>query len=168
MASVGSPTVFQVNSQLSNSGYQCSDIIGKGTYSIVRLAWSKKLAKNVAIKIIDTRSKSDYIVRFLPRELKIVPTLNHNNVVKVYDASFFVFFNKKLRCVDQVVHLDTTVCIIQEYADGKDLLCEIKKRGRIEENIAKFLIRQLVEALEVRICIKLIHASTFIAVDFSL
>uniref|UniRef100_A0A1I8F091 non-specific serine/threonine protein kinase n=3 Tax=Wuchereria bancrofti TaxID=6293 RepID=A0A1I8F091_WUCBA len=41
----------------------------------------------------------------------------------------------------------STVCIIQEYASGKDILYQIKKNERLNENISKFLFQQLLEAL---------------------
>ncbi|KAK6104077.1 Protein kinase domain family protein [Brugia pahangi] len=77
------------------------------------------------------RSQTDFIIRFLPRELQILPMLNHANIIGIYE----------------IINSGTTVCIIQEYASGKDLLYQIKKNERLNENISKFLFRQLLEAL---------------------
>ncbi|CAG9530638.1 unnamed protein product [Cercopithifilaria johnstoni] len=131
VSSQKSPTSIEVNNQLLSSGYKCGEIIGKGTYSKVQLASSKKHSKNVAIKIINRRSQTDFIIRFLPRELQILPILSHSNIIETYE----------------VIDCGSTVFIIQEYAGGRDLLYQIKKKERLSENISKFLFRQLLEAL---------------------
>uniref|UniRef100_A0A0R3RLD3 Protein kinase domain-containing protein n=1 Tax=Elaeophora elaphi TaxID=1147741 RepID=A0A0R3RLD3_9BILA len=49
--------------------------------------------------------------------------------------------------IHEIIDCGSIVFIVQEYAAGKDLLCQIKKKERLNENISKFLFRQLVEAL---------------------
>lgn len=42
------------------------------------------------------RSKNDYVKRFMPRELKLIPSLNHQNIIKFYQVFIlgliFIFF----------------------------------------------------------------------------
>ncbi|KAK6746872.1 hypothetical protein RB195_000239 [Necator americanus] len=107
-----------------------NEFLGKGSYSQVM----KGLSDNkfsIAVKIIDTRVPSEYVRRFLPREMALVRNLHHECVLRVY----------------QVVDISHYVIFITEYCDGGDLLQKIKKTKRVPENEAKILFRQLVEAL---------------------
>lgn len=107
-----------------------NDFIGKGSYSQVM----KGLADNklsIAVKIIDTRVKSEYVRRFLPREMALVRNLKHECVLRVY----------------QVVDISHYVIFITEFCDGGALLQKIKKSKRVPEPEAKVLFRQLIEAL---------------------
>lgn len=46
--------------------------------------------RDVAVKLIDKRSGSEYVRRFLQRELDVIKRLNHRHIVKVYKVvSFF-------------------------------------------------------------------------------
>lgn len=63
---------------------QGHDPLGEGSYATVRLAYSTKLGREVAIKIIDRRkAPTDFLQRFLPRELEILPKLQHPHIVQV-------------------------------------------------------------------------------------
>ncbi|VDO85258.1 unnamed protein product, partial [Heligmosomoides polygyrus] len=107
-----------------------NDFIGKGSYSQVM----KGLADNklsIAVKIIDTRVKSEYVKTFLPREMALVRNLKHECVLRVY----------------QVVDISHYVIFITEFCDGGALLQKIKKSKRVPEPEAKVLFRQLIEAL---------------------
>ena len=58
--------------------------LGVGSYAKVRLAYSTRLNKEVAVKIIDRRkAPTDFLQRFLPRELQIIPKLRHQHIVQV-------------------------------------------------------------------------------------
>uniref|UniRef100_A0A914ZND7 Protein kinase domain-containing protein n=2 Tax=Parascaris TaxID=6254 RepID=A0A914ZND7_PARUN len=131
----------RINFELKNNGVWCEELIGRGTYSTVKKAWSSRQHKTVAIKIIDKRLRSRYIKDFLPRELQIVPTLNHNNIIKVYD----------------VIHSGPFVCLVEEYANNGDLLRRIKGKIRLNEDESRFYFRQLIEALMYLKSIKVAH-----------
>ena len=92
---------------LNPRGYELQNLIGEGAYSKVRAAYrliffriflrnffpenfstisnfSTKINANCAIKCIDKRNApEDFVKKFLPRELEILPRLNHQNIVKV-------------------------------------------------------------------------------------
>ncbi|EYB82116.1 hypothetical protein Y032_0366g15 [Ancylostoma ceylanicum] len=107
-----------------------NEFLGKGSYSQVM----KGLSDNkfsIAVKIIDTRVPSEYVRRFLPREMSLVRNLRHECVLRVF----------------QVVDISHYVIFVTEYCDGGDLLQKIKRMKRVPENEARVLFRQLIEAL---------------------
>ncbi|EJD75162.1 CAMK/TSSK protein kinase [Loa loa] len=126
---------------LHEKGIHYKEIIGKGTFSSVRCAWHDEMKQNVALKIIDTSSNSDFIVRFLPREKIIVQQLNHANIIKNFE----------------IINEEPYVCFIQEYAMHGDLLQRIKKNDRIDEEEGRFYFRQLIEALTYLKSISIAH-----------
>ncbi|WKY01457.1 hypothetical protein Q1695_015449 [Nippostrongylus brasiliensis] len=107
-----------------------NEFIGKGSYSQVMKGIANNKLK-IAVKIIDTRVKSEYVRRFLPREMELVRNLKHECVLRVY----------------QVVDISHYAIFITEYCDGGDLLQKIKKMKRVPEAEAKILFRQFIEAL---------------------
>lgn len=67
--------------------------------------------RKIACKIIDRKkAPSDFLNRFLPRELEIYKKLDHKNIIKVYDT----------------IELGNRVFIFMEIAEGGDLLDYIK------------------------------------------
>ncbi|VDO37995.1 unnamed protein product [Brugia timori] len=126
---------------LQGKGIYYKQVIGKGTFSSVRCAWHSEMKKNVALKIIDTSSNSDFIVRFLPREKIIVQQLNHANIIKNFE----------------IINEEPYVCFVQEYAMHGDLLQKIKKNNWIDEDEGRFYFRQLIEALTYLKSISIAH-----------
>nr|CDJ95678.1 Serine threonine protein kinase-related domain containing protein [Haemonchus contortus] len=90
---------------------------------------------NTAVKIVDTRVPSEYVRKFLPREVALVQNLKHDCIVRVY----------------QIFEITHYTIFVTEYCDGGDLLRKIKKCKRVPEPEAKQIFRQLVEALMVDI-----------------
>ncbi|XP_077006583.1 testis-specific serine/threonine-protein kinase 3 isoform X2 [Tamandua tetradactyla] len=143
---------------LLSNGYQLGKTIGEGTYSKVKEAFSKKHQRKVAIKIIDKmggpeggeqtlaeattrnirrqepvpRPGREFIQRFLPRELQIVRTLDHKNIIRVYEM---------LESADGKIYL------VMELAEGGDVFDCVLNGGPLPESRAKALFRQMVEAI---------------------
>ncbi|KAI6192082.1 hypothetical protein M3Y97_00297900 [Aphelenchoides bicaudatus] len=117
------------------------DKIGEGSYSVVYKGLNQKTKKLVAIKKIDKRQRNEYIKRFLPRELKLVKSLNHPNVIRVFD----------------IIESPTYVCMIEEYAEKGDLLQLIKAKKRIDEVEGRLLFRQLIEGLRYLEMKRIVH-----------
>ncbi|KAI6170254.1 Testis-specific serine/threonine-protein kinase 2 [Aphelenchoides besseyi] len=109
-----------------------STVLGKGSYSTVLLGYSSRLGRSVAVKKIDRRVSSEYVRRFLPREMDLVLQLDHFNILKVYS----------------IVQTDTHVCLVEEFAGNGDLLKLIQQRRRIDEFDARPLFRHLMAGLE--------------------
>ncbi|MEL6270507.1 MAG: protein kinase [Chloroflexota bacterium] len=66
--------------------YELKSLIGKGGMSAVYRAHQPSLNRNVAVKVLskDLATDPTYAVRF-DNEAKTVATLEHNNIIPVYD-----------------------------------------------------------------------------------
>lgn len=118
---------------LAAYGYVLGDSLGKGSYAVVKVAYSKKLKRQVAIKIIiKKKAPQDYITKFLPREIAVMKQLNHPNIIGLYEA----------------IETSTRIFLVMDLADGGDLLDYIKTNGVVAENEARKFFRQLVDASE--------------------
>lgn len=109
--------------------------IGKGAYASVRCAQNKQNMSKVAIKIYD---KSKLLTpsrkKNAEREIKILTRLNHPNIIKLY----------------QTIENRKSLNLIMEYVSGCSLMAYMKKTKdkRLEENDAKRVFKQIIEALE--------------------
>jgi len=82
--------------------------------------------RRLACKVIDTReASSEFVTKFLPRELRIVRSLRHPNVVSLLD----------------VVEIGPKVFLFMELCERGDLLEWIRSRGAIPEARARLLFR---------------------------
>ncbi|XP_041062902.1 testis-specific serine/threonine-protein kinase 6-like [Carcharodon carcharias] len=113
-------------------GYEIGDVIGEGTYSTVRKAFSQKLQKPVAIKIIDRSKQSDdYITKFLPREVSIFAECSHPNIIKVYEV---------------IKSSEHTLFIMEEAKT--DLFDLVDSQDYFSEEVARPYLKQIAQALE--------------------
>lgn len=84
---------------LKKLGYSMGTNIGEGSYAKVKSAYSEKLQKRVAMKIINRRkAPKDFREKFLPRELKVMKSVNHPNVIKLYEI--LEFEHKVRQCLE--------------------------------------------------------------------
>ncbi|VVC38326.1 Protein kinase domain,Protein kinase-like domain,Protein kinase, ATP binding site,Serine/threonine- [Cinara cedri] len=120
-------------SVLETHGYTVGRSVGSGSYATVKIAYSERHKSNVAIKIVSKlQEASDYLEKFLPREIEVVKGLKHENLIKYYQA------------------IETThrVYIIMEYAENGSLLDIIKRDNHIEEERCRRWFLELVSAVE--------------------
>ncbi|KAG6931234.1 testis specific serine kinase 3, partial [Chelydra serpentina] len=75
---------------------------------------------------------SEFIQRFLPRELQIVRRLDHKNIIRVYEM---------LESADGKIYL------VMELAEDGDVFDCVLHGGPLPESRAKVLFRQLVDAI---------------------
>ena len=76
--------------ELKKRGYDIGTSLGEGSYAKVKSAFSQKLQKRVALKIINKKkAPRDFREKFLPRELKIFAQIDHLNVIKMYEIMEF-------------------------------------------------------------------------------
>lgn len=118
-----------VTALLERYGYQLGDILGKGSYAVVRKAYSRRHKKYVAVKIIcKKKAPEDFLSKFLPREIKVLKRLRHPHVISLIE----------------VIETNTRMYIITDLAESGDLLEYIRKYGAMPEATAKNLFQQLV------------------------
>jgi calcium-dependent protein kinase len=112
--------------------YDFGPIIGHGSFGNVRIATRKLLRarQQFAVKSIPkSRVKSD--IRLLQRELRILKSVDHPNIIKLHD----VYEDPKF------LHL------VQEYCSGGELFEKIVDRGNYTENEASSLMYKLLHAI---------------------
>ncbi|CAJ0954689.1 unnamed protein product, partial [Mesorhabditis belari] len=118
-----------------------STFLGAGSYARVYRAIRTYDKEQVALKMIDTREKSEYVRKFLPREVSIVLLLRHPHIVRV----------------DRVFEIPNYTCMVTELCENGDLLERIKKMRYIPETDAKFYFRQMIEALKYLQDVSVVH-----------
>lgn len=110
-------------------GYTIGKTIGEGTYSKVCVASHRNGHENkLAVKIINKKEAgSDFIKKFLPRELKIVRNITHPHIVKVYD----------------IIEIDHIIYIFMDYCKNGDMLEYVRNHGPLQEDRARHYFRFL-------------------------
>ena len=113
--------------------YIIKNIIGRGTFSIVRLGINKKTKEKVAIKILDKSKivcKRDYMK--IIREIKILKNLSHPNVIKIH----------------KICENANYIYIVTEFCENGELFDYILKRGHLSEEESSFFYYQLINGLD--------------------
>ncbi|XP_026884631.2 testis-specific serine/threonine-protein kinase 1 [Electrophorus electricus] len=114
---------------LKTRGYVVGLTLGEGSYAKVKSAFSKRLKRNVAVKIINRKKASpEFLDKFLPRELDILTSLNHCNIIQSYE----VFESSEGK-----------VYMVMELGVQGDLLQLIQDRLCLPEDFSKKLFHQL-------------------------
>ena len=104
--------------------------LGHGGMASVLLAEDERLGRLVAIKRLHTSSPEDALARFR-REARIGASLNHPNVVSIFDST-----------TDE-----DSLLIVMEYVDGESLK-ERLARGPLEMDAAIEVLKQIGAALD--------------------
>lgn len=112
--------------------YVCTDIIGRGAFSIVYKGVHKGLNMPVAIKMMrhDMALNPEFLSGF-HNEAKTIAGLNHENIVKIYD----------------VEELYRTVFIVMEHVAGNSLKEMISNLKKIPVGLAVHFLSQICAAL---------------------
>src|SRR5689334_8006439 len=115
------------------AGYRVRAVLGRGGMSVVYQAENLRLSSVIALKVLAPELASDDVfrTRFL-EESRIAASLNHPNVIPIYDMG----------------SQDDLLYIAMRYVSGTDLRQMIKKRGRILPATALFLLSQAARALD--------------------
>lgn len=116
---------------LSALGFHIGRELGEGSYCKVRSATYGE--KDLAVKIITRdRLSVDFKTRFLPREIEILSKVDHRHIVKVY----------------KIFSYPRRVYIFMELMERGDLLCLIRRRGRLTEYETCRYFYQMVTAIQ--------------------
>ncbi len=108
--------------------YIATDIIGRGTYSIVYKAIHKDLRMPVAIKMIRHHMvvDQDFLFNF-KNEAQIIASLNHENILKIYD----------------IEERYKTLFIVTEFLEGESLQDLLSRLKVIPQLLALKIIYQI-------------------------
>ncbi|UXI16995.1 Kaptin [Sarcoptes scabiei] len=126
-----------------------NEVLGKGHFAIVKLAKHCLTGEHVAVKIVDKSKLTKEGLEQLSCEIKLWSILSrheHPNVVKLY------------QCIDT----RTKLYLVMEYcgSDVCDLYDHIQKRNDgngLEEDEAKFIFRQICQAIFYCHSLKIVH-----------
>ena len=115
------------------AGYRIRSVLGRGGMSVVYQAENLRLSSVIALKVLAPELAADDVfrARFL-EESRIAASLNHPNVIPIYDMG----------------SQEDLLYIAMRYVSGTDLRQMIKKRGRILPATALFLVGQAARALD--------------------
>ena len=140
---MSSKNIQDINNQLKGdsleqsqnllSEYNIKQIIGRGTFSIVKLGEHKLTKEKVAIKIMQKNkilNKEDLIR--IEREIQMLKCLNHVNVIKIY----------------KILEDSKRFYIIMEYCENGELFNRIVEKKRLSEEESAIFYYQLINGLE--------------------
>ena len=115
------------------AGYRLRAVLGRGGMSVVYQAENPRLGSVIALKVLAPELAADDVfrARFL-EESRIAASLNHPNVIPIYDTGSH----------------EGLLYIAMRYVSGTDLRQMIKKRGRVVPATAVFLLGQAARALD--------------------
>ena len=136
------PSLFinQNNSKFQDI-YRLGSKLGSGSYGEVRSCYHKATDEFRAVKIYKKHLfKEDFKVSLLS-EVSILRTLDHPNVIRIYE-----FFED-----------DKRFFIVMEYCQGGDLFSEILKEKNFSEQIAAKIMQQIFSALSYLHSKNLVH-----------
>lgn len=129
-------------SQKLGGRYELIRQIGGGGMAIVYLATDLFLDRQVAVKVLrDEFVESDEFIRRFQKEAKAIASLNHPNIVSVYD------FNSS----------NSPIYLVMEYVEGKTLKEKIVQEGNFAESLALDVCEQIANGLLTAHSAKIIH-----------
>jgi len=112
--------------------YKIGKMLGKGAFGRVSLGIHKLTGKFVAVKSISKKVMTDESSKTkVLREVSIWEQLQHPSVIRLYET----FESEK--------HL----LYVEELCVGGDLLTYVRKRRKLKENVAKFVLKQILDGL---------------------
>jgi serine/threonine protein kinase len=134
---MGSPT--RIGTEVA--GFRIESLLGRGGMSVVYVAEQMRLGRKVALKVLTTELSWDELFRErFVRESHIAATIDHPNIIPIYDAG----------------EAEGLLYIAMRFVQGPDLK-EILKRGALGVGRTIFLIEQLASALDAAHAHTLVH-----------
>jgi len=113
--------------------YDLKEDLGKGAFSVVKLAINKKTQEKVAVKIIDKKAASSPADdKRLQTEVEILKKVKHPNMV----------------CLKDMYDSPEKLYLIMELVTGGELFDKIVEKGQYSEKDASVIIKNLLSAVE--------------------
>ncbi|XVE77352.1 hypothetical protein DITRI_Ditri13aG0055500 [Diplodiscus trichospermus] len=107
--------------------------IGCGSFAVVWRSRHRQHGLEVAVKEIDKKLLSSKISENLLKEISILSTINHPNIIHFYEA----------------IETEDRIFLVLEYCDGGDLAAYINRHGKVSVEVARHFMRQLAAGLQV-------------------
>lgn len=125
--------VINLDAMFHKNGYKLGDKLGKGSFAVVKKAVHMASGREMAVKIVDHNlATKEFLEKFLSRELNIIRSLKHPNIIDV----------------EKIVRIGPFTCVIMEQAKKGDLLEHILNRGSLSEKESKKIFLGIVKALQ--------------------
>ncbi|TGZ66036.1 hypothetical protein CRM22_005571 [Opisthorchis felineus] len=126
------PAAGNVNSSTNVGKYRLIRTIGKGNFAKVKLAIHMATGAEVAIKIINKTLMDSTLLKRLRREITIMKTTNHPNIVRLLE----------------IIENEDVLCLVMEYASGGEIFDYLVANGKMREKEARIKFRQLLSAIQ--------------------
>ena len=116
--------------QILGGQFILGEEIGKGTFGLVKTATHIITGEKVAVKMLYKEKilKDESERKRLEKEIKILKILRHRNIVQLYN----------------VFQTSSTIFLVMEYIQGKELFEIIIKKKRLSELESLFYFQQLI------------------------
>jgi len=119
--------------------YTIHDELGRGAFSVVKLAVENSTGKKYAVKIIQ-KSKVEQNVR-LATEMEILKQVQHDNIISL----------------KEIIDTKTCLFIVTELVTGGELFDKIVELGQYTEKDASILVTKMVSAIQYLHSINIVH-----------
>lgn len=121
--------------------YEIGPVLGKGQFAVVRLCTKKETGEEFALKIVDKSGMGKDELDGLKTEIEILKTLDHENIIKVYEV-----FEKSHKTF-----------IVTELVKGGELFDRIKVKDSYSEKDAATLVRKIAVAIKYYHAKRIVH-----------
>src|SRR5262245_9907112 len=125
--------VVGITSGMRVGGYRVDELIGRGGIGQVHPAFDDRLERNVALKILapGLADEAPFRERLL-RESRLAASLDHPNVIPVYEAG----------------EVDGRLYLAMRFVDGTDLRALLRREGVLASQRALAIVAQVADALD--------------------
>eukprot|EP00005_Dracoamoeba_jomungandri_P006220 CAMPEP_0174256610 /NCGR_PEP_ID=MMETSP0439-20130205/5832_1 /TAXON_ID=0 /ORGANISM="Stereomyxa ramosa, Strain Chinc5" /LENGTH=316 /DNA_ID=CAMNT_0015339309 /DNA_START=11 /DNA_END=961 /DNA_ORIENTATION=- len=138
---VGRSNLKQDVVDLINATYDLGDVIGEGSFSVVKKATHRETNQEFAVKIMSKEDVGEVHQGELLKEMEILTSVSHPNIIELkacYDTGEEIYF-------------------FMEYAPGGYLFDRVKEKGSYSESDARQLVRNITDAVNTLHENKIIH-----------
>ncbi|KAJ6343889.1 hypothetical protein OIU76_005605 [Salix suchowensis] len=113
--------------------YVLGSRIGRGSFAVVWRSQHRFSGLQVAVKEIDKKLLSPKVSENLLKEISILSTINHPNIIRFYES----------------IETEDRIFLVLEYCEGGDLAVYIQRHRKVTGAVARHFMRQLAAGLQV-------------------
>lgn len=124
---------YKTSTKIASEHYRIGKVLGKGAFGKVNLAIHKETGDLVAMKSINKQYLAESTSKNkVMQEVTILKMINHKNIMWLRET----------------FETEKHVIFVLELCPGGDLLNYVRKRRKLNENTAKVIFKQILEALQ--------------------